>query len=70
MPIFSRTEIRIVFLFWYDTDGLLSELRSILFDMGCVEEERISSCGKMFVNIKIGQDELTQFFNLKGLFPL
>ena len=34
--------------------------------MGCVEEERVSSCGKMFANIKIGQEELTQFIHLKG----
>ena len=51
---------------WVSLDNNLGNIRSTLFDMGCVEEEKVSSCGKMFVNIKIGQDELTQFFNLKG----
>ena len=31
-----------------------------------IEEEKVSSCGKMFANIKIGQEELNQFINLKG----
>ena len=34
--------------------------------MGCIEEEKVSPCGKMFANIKIGQEELNQFINLKG----
>ena len=34
--------------------------------MGCIEEERVSSNGTMFANIKIGNDELDQFVKLKG----
>jgi hypothetical protein len=34
--------------------------------MGCVREEKVSSNGTMFANIKIGNDELDQFINLNG----
>ena len=34
--------------------------------MGCVREEKVSSNGTMFANIKIGNDELEQFINLNG----
>ena len=51
---------------WISLENNLGNIRSILFDMGCVEEEKVSSCGKMFANIKIGQEELNQFINLKG----
>ena len=51
---------------WISLENNLGNIRSTLFDMGCVEEEKVSSCGKMFANIKIGQEELNQFINLKG----
>ena len=47
-------------------DNNLGNIRSKLFDMGCIEEEGISDCGKMLANIKIGNDELDQFVNIKG----
>ena len=34
--------------------------------MGCVKEEKISQCGKMFVKIKIGNDELNELLDIKG----
>ena len=44
----------------------LAKTRSILFDMGCVQEERVSDCGKIFANIKISNKELDKFISLKG----
>ena len=51
---------------WVSLENNLGNIRSTLFDMGCIEEEKVSPCGKMFANIKIGQEELNQFINLKG----
>ena len=51
---------------WISMDNNLGNIRSKLFDMGCIEEESISDCGKMLANIKIGNDELDQFVNIKG----
>tara|TARA_B100000941_G_scaffold54730_1_gene35419 strand:- start:1132 stop:2436 length:1305 start_codon:yes stop_codon:yes gene_type:complete len=51
---------------WVSMENDLAKERSILFDMGCVQEERISNCGKIFANIKISNKELDQFINLKG----
>ena len=43
---------------WVSLDNNLGNIRSMLFDMGCMEEERVSSDGKMLANIKIGNDEI------------
>ena len=51
---------------WVSLDNNLGNIRSMLFDMGCMEEERVSSDGKMLANIKIGNDELEQFIKLEG----
>ena len=51
---------------WVSLDTSLGNIRSQLFDMGCVEDEKVSSNGTMFANIKIGNDELYQFIVLKG----
>jgi GTP-binding protein HflX len=51
---------------WVSLDTSLGNIRSQLFDMGCVEDEKVSSNGTMFANIKIGNDELDQFIGLKG----
>ena len=51
---------------WVSLDNSLGNIRSLLFDMGCVKEEKVSSNGTMFANIKIGNDELDQFINLNG----
>tara|TARA_S200000501_G_C20833832_1_gene748483 strand:- start:564 stop:1889 length:1326 start_codon:yes stop_codon:yes gene_type:complete len=51
---------------WVSLENNLGNIRSTLFDMGCIKEERASSNGKMFANIKIGNDELDQFVKLKG----
>ena len=51
---------------WISMDNNLGNIRSSLFDMGCVKEEKISSCGKMFIKIKIGNDELDELLVHKG----
>ena len=51
---------------WISLDNNLGNIRSMLFDMGCVEEEKVSENGTMFANIKIGNDELDQFIGIKG----
>jgi len=51
---------------WISLESNLGNIRSMLFDMGCVKEEKVSDDGKMFANIKIGNDELEQLSKLKG----
>ena len=51
---------------WVSMENNLAKERSILFDMGCVQEERVSNCGKIFANIKISNKELEKFISLKG----
>jgi len=51
---------------WVSMENDLAKTRSILFDMGCVQEERVSDCGKIFANIKISNKELDKFISLKG----
>ena len=51
---------------WISLESNLGNIRSMLFDMGCVTEEKVSDDGKMFANIKIGNDELEQLNKLKG----
>tara|TARA_B100000902_G_C27303987_1_gene914373 strand:- start:920 stop:2221 length:1302 start_codon:yes stop_codon:yes gene_type:complete len=51
---------------WISMDNSLAKERSILFDMGCIQEERISNCGKIFANVKISNKELDKFISLKG----
>ena len=46
--------------------GAKGNIRSLLFDLGCVKEEMVSPNGTMFANITIGNDELDKFINLKG----
>jgi len=51
---------------WISLESNLGNIRSMLFDMGCIEEESVSTDGKMLANIKIGNDELEQLNKLKG----
>ena len=51
---------------WISMENNLGNIRSSLFDMGCVKEEKISSCGKMLIKIKIGNDELDELLIHKG----
>ena len=51
---------------WISMEKNMGNIRSSLFDMGCVKEEKISQCGKMFAKIRIGNDELNELLDLKG----
>ena len=51
---------------WISIEKNMGNVRSSLFDMGCVKEEKISQCGKMFAKIRIGNDELNELLDLKG----
>ena len=55
-----------VFKGWVSMENNLGNVRSTLFDMGCVKEEKIAESGKMFANISIGNNELNQFIAMKG----
>ena len=55
-----------VYTGWISMENNLGNLRSSLFDMGCIREEKIANCGKMFANVRIGNDELDQFLAVKG----
>ena len=55
-----------VFKGWVSMENNLGGVRSTLFDMGCVKEEKVSASGKMFANIRIGNNELNQFIAMKG----
>ena len=55
-----------VFTGWVSMENNLGNVRSTLFDMGCVKEEKIAESGKMFANISIGNNELNQFIAMKG----
>ena len=55
-----------VFQGWVSIENSMGNIRSLLFDLGCVKEETVSPNGTMFANITIGNDELDKFINLKG----
>ena len=51
---------------WVSIANNLAKIRSVLFDMGCVQEEKNSICGKYFLKVKIGNEELDSFVKLNG----
>ena len=51
---------------WVSIPNNLAKIRSILFDMGCVQEEKNSVYGKYFLKVKIGNEELDNFVKLNG----
>ncbi len=46
---------------WVSMDPSLWSLRSKLFRMGCIVEEKISSCGVIFANVHINKEDLSKF---------
>ena len=65
----SKVNIKLfngVYTGWISMENNLGNLRSSLFDMGCIREEKTANCGKMFANVRIGNDELDQFLAVKG----
>ena len=51
---------------WVSLEASLGKIRSKLFRMGCVNEEKISSTGQIFAHIDIGRDELDRFIGING----
>jgi len=51
---------------WVSIENNVGKLRSTLFDLGCIVEEQVTSSGKMYANIQIGNDELEEFKKHKG----
>ena len=64
--LISKTLFNGMYQGWISLESNLGNIRSMLFDMGCVKEEKVSADGKMFANVKIGNDELEQLKKLKG----
>ena len=51
---------------WVSLESSLGKIRSKLFRMGCINEERVSSSGQIFAHIDIGMDELDNFIGING----
>ena len=51
---------------WVSLEASLGSIRSKLFSMGCVNEEKISATGQIYAHIDIGHDELDRFIGING----
>ena len=51
---------------WVSLESSLGKIRSKLFMMGCINEEKISSTGQIYAHIDIGRDELDRFIGVNG----
>jgi len=51
---------------WVSLESSLGKIRSKLFMMGCINEEKISSTGQIYAHIEIGRDELDRFIGVNG----
>lgn len=51
---------------WISLEASLGNIRSKLFRMGCVNEEKVSATGQIFAHIDIGHDELDRFIGING----
>ena len=51
---------------WVSLESSLGKIRSKLFMMGCINEEKISSTGQIYAHIDIGMDELDRFIGVNG----
>jgi GTP-binding protein HflX len=51
---------------WVSLESSLGKIRSKLFMMGCINEEKISPTGQIYAHIDIGRDELDRFIGVNG----
>ena len=51
---------------WISLQSSMGKIRSKLFGMGCIKEEKISSCGNIYVYLQIGKDDLNNFLKING----
>ena len=62
----SNTLFEGIYRGWISLDASLGNIRSKLYSMGCILEERITETGSMYALINIGNDELTRFTDIEG----
>ena len=51
---------------WVSLEASMGSIRSKLFSMGCVNEEKVSATGQIYAHINIGHDELDRFIGING----
>ena len=51
---------------WVSLEASMGSIRSKLFSMGCVNEEKVSATGQIYAHIDIGHDELDRFIGING----
>ena len=51
---------------WVSLEASLGKIRSKLFRMGCINEEKIASTGQIYAHIDIGRDELDRLIGVNG----
>ena len=51
---------------WVSLEVSLGKIRSKLYRMGCVNEERVAATGQIYMHIDIGYDELDRFIGING----
>ena len=51
---------------WISLESSMGKIRSKLFGMGCIQDEKISSCGNIYVYLQIGKDDLNNFLKING----
>ena len=51
---------------WISLESSMGKIRSKLFGMGCIKDEKISSCGNIYVYLQIGKDDLNNFLKING----
>ena len=52
---------------WISLESSMGKIRSKLFGMGCIKDEKISSCGNIYVYLQIGKDDLNNFLKINGI---
>jgi|TARA_B110000444_G_scaffold259002_1_gene301472 GTP-binding protein HflX len=62
----SNTLFEGIYKGWVSLDTTLGNIRSKLFSMGCVVEEKMGKTGLMYAHINIGNEELKRFIDIKG----
>ena len=51
---------------WISLESSMGKIRSKLFGMGCIKDEKISSCGNIYVYLQIGKDDLNNLLKING----
>ena len=62
----SNTLFEGIYKGWVSLDTTLGNIRSKLYSMGCVVEEKMGKTGLMYAHINIGNEELKRFIDIKG----